>query len=102
MSLAGRLRPCDVVVLDNLSAHQRPAVETLIRSRKAHLLFLLPDRSDFNPIEACWLRVKTRLWAIGTRIHAALIQAMREALSTVRPEDAVAWFSCCGYPSQSS
>jgi hypothetical protein len=44
--------------------------------------------------------VKTRLRAIGARTHAALIEAMREALSTVRPQDAAAWFAYCGYPPQ--
>lgn len=94
------LKPHDVVVMDNLSAHHRPAVETLIRSREAHLLFLPPYSSDLNPIESCWLKVKTRLRAIGARTHAALIEAMREALSTVRPQDAAAWFAYCGYPPQ--
>ncbi|NVJ07538.1 IS630 family transposase [Myxococcus sp. AM001] len=94
------LQPHDVVVMDNLSAHHRPAVEALIRSRKAQLLFLPPYSPDLNPIESCWLKVKTRLRAIGARTHAALIQAMREALSTVRPQDAAAWFAYCGYPPQ--
>ena len=94
------LRPHDVVVLDNLSVHHRPAVEALIRSHKAQLLFLPPYSPDLNPIESCWLKVKTRLRAIGARTHAALIEAMREALSTVRPQDAAPWFAYCGYPPQ--
>ncbi|WP_140797888.1 IS630 family transposase [Myxococcus xanthus] len=94
------LKPGDVVVLDNLSAHHHPAVETLVRSRKAHLLFLPPYSPDLNPIESCWLKVKTRLRAIGARTHAALLQAMRKALSTVRPQDAAAWFAYCGYSPQ--
>ncbi|RKG92375.1 IS630 family transposase [Corallococcus carmarthensis] len=94
------LKPHDVVVMDNLSVHHRPAVEALIRSREAHLLFLPPYCPDLNPIESCWLKVKTRLRAIGARTHAALIQAMREALSTVLPQDAAAWFSFCDYPPQ--
>ncbi|MBN8226501.1 IS630 family transposase [Corallococcus macrosporus] len=94
------LKPDDVVVMDNLSVHHRPAVEALIRSREAHLLFLPPYSPDLNPIKSCWLKVKTRLRAIGARTHAALIQAMREAISTVLPQAPAAWFSYCGYPPQ--
>nr|WP_233602309.1 IS630 family transposase [Corallococcus sp. CA047B] len=94
------LKPHDVVILDNLSVHHRPAVEALIRSRGAHLLFLPPYSPDLNPIESCWLKVKTRLRAIGARTYTALIEAMRDALSTVRPQDAAAWFAYCGYPPQ--
>ncbi|MHA7630633.1 transposase [Corallococcus sp. M7] len=71
-------------------------VEARIRSLNAHLIFLPPYSPDLNAIESCWLEVKTRLRAIGARIYAALIQAMRDALSTVRPQDAAAWFSYCG------
>ncbi|WP_438503905.1 IS630 family transposase [Corallococcus exiguus] len=94
------LKPDDVVVMDNLSVHHRPAVEQLIRSRKASLLFLPPYSPEFNPIESCWLKVKTRMRAIGARTHVALREAMREALASVRPQDAAAWFAYCGYPPQ--
>ncbi|NNC02081.1 transposase [Corallococcus exiguus] len=43
------LKPHDVVVMDDLSAHHRPAVEQLIRSRKASLLFLLPTAQSSTP-----------------------------------------------------
>nr|WP_277991286.1 IS630 family transposase [Corallococcus macrosporus] len=94
------LKPHDVVVMDNLSVHHRPAVEQLIRSRNASLLFLPPYSPELNPIESCWLKVKTRMRAISARTHVALREAMREALATVRPQDAAAWFAYCGYPPQ--
>jgi transposase len=94
------LKPGDVVIMDNLSAHHRPSIQALIESRKATLLFLPPYSPDLNPIESCWLKVKTRMRAIGARTSSALIEAMRDALSTVRPQDAAAWFAYCGYPPQ--
>ncbi|WP_163783302.1 IS630 family transposase [Myxococcus vastator] len=63
------LQPHDVVVLDNLSAHHRPAVEALIRSRKAQLLFLPPYSPDLNPIESCWLSEPARLATLRLRNH---------------------------------
>ncbi|NTX05825.1 IS630 family transposase [Myxococcus sp. CA040A] len=80
------LKPHDVVIMDNLSAHHRPTVEELIRSRRASLLFLPPYSPDLNPIESCWLNVKTCMREIGARTHIALREAMRVALSTVRPQ----------------
>ncbi|RKH58981.1 transposase, partial [Corallococcus llansteffanensis] len=70
----------------------------------AHLLFLPPYSPDPNPIESCWLKVKTRLRAIGARTHAALIQALRKASlaciemdanSLADKEAAVTWDSSC-------
>ena len=52
--LAPRLRPGDIVVLDNLRAHMDPAVRTLVEARGATLRFLPPYSYDFNPIEAAW------------------------------------------------
>jgi hypothetical protein len=59
--LAPRLRPGDVVLLDNLRAHTDPAVRVLIERRGAQLRFLPPYSYDFNPIEAAWALVKKRI-----------------------------------------
>ena len=50
--LAPRLRPRDVVVLDNLSAHQASEVRALIERRGASLRFLPPYSHDLNPSES--------------------------------------------------
>ena len=55
---APRLRPHDVVLLDNLKAHRDPAVRRLIEARGATLLYLPPYSPDFNPIEPAWGLVK--------------------------------------------
>jgi DDE superfamily endonuclease len=49
--LCPTLGPGDIVILDNLSSHKKPAVRTAIRARGARLLFLPPDSPDLNPIE---------------------------------------------------
>ena len=41
----------DVVIMDNLSSHKRPAVRNAIRRVGARLLFLPPYNPDLNPIE---------------------------------------------------
>jgi hypothetical protein len=51
--LAPRLRPGDIVLLDNLRAHKAPAVADLIARRGATLKFLPPYSHDFNPMKPC-------------------------------------------------
>ena len=55
--LAPRLRPGDIVLLDNLRDHKAPAVAELIARRGATLKFLPPYSHDFNAIEAVWALV---------------------------------------------
>ncbi len=45
------LKPGQVVVMDNLSAHKGSKVRELIEARGCELLFLPPYSPDLNPIE---------------------------------------------------
>ncbi len=45
------LSPGDVVIMDNLSSHKKPAIRDAIRAVGARLLFLPPYSPDLNPIE---------------------------------------------------
>ena len=49
--LAPCLRPGDVVVMDNLSAHKVAGVRQAIKARGAFLLYLPAYSPDLNPIE---------------------------------------------------
>ena len=49
--LCPALKPGDVVVMDNLSAHKVPAVREWIETAGAELLYLPPYSPDLNPIE---------------------------------------------------
>ncbi len=49
--LVPTLKPGDVVILDNLSSHKRPAARAMIKAAGARMLFLPPFSPDFNPIE---------------------------------------------------
>lgn len=95
--VAPKLRPGNVVVLDNLSAHKAPAVQAAIEARQAHLVFLPPYSPDFSPIELCWSKVKTRVRQLAARTREALIDALGDALARVRATDARNWFAHCGY-----
>lgn len=52
------LRPGDLVVMDNLSAHKRASVRAMIGAAGAELVFLPPYSPDLKPIEMVWSKVK--------------------------------------------
>jgi len=95
--LCRKLQPGNVVVLDNLSAHKVTGVEELIVACGAQLLYLPPYSPDLNPIEQAWSKFKQFLRTAKARTAEALEQAVTEALKTITPDDAAAWFRHCGY-----
>jgi transposase len=77
--LVPTLKPGDVVVLDNLSAHKVPGIREAIEVAGAKLLYLPPYSPDFNPIEQLFAKLKAcyerppsaRSRASGTASHAS-------------------------------
>lgn len=95
--LCPQLQPGDVVVMDNLSSHKVAGVRELIEAAGAELLYLPPYSPDFNPIEQCWSKLKQALRSAKARSVDALQQALSEAIPTISPNNAQAWFRHCGY-----
>ena len=96
--LGPTLEPGDVVIMDNLSSHKVEGVAELIAARGARLEYLSPYSPDYNPVEKCWLKIKTYLRRAKARTYDALVQAITEALKTITESDIRAWFNYCGYP----
>jgi transposase len=95
--LCPRLRPGQVVIMDNLAAHKVAGVRQFIEAAGARLLYLPPYSPDFNPIEQAWSKIKQLLRSAKARTVEALEQAIAEALAAITPENASAWFSHCNY-----
>lgn len=95
--LCPKLKPGDVLILDNLSAHRVPDVRPLIEAAGAILLYLPPYSPDLNPIEKAWSKLKQFLRTAKARTTEALDQAIADALTTITPADIAAWFRHCGY-----
>jgi transposase len=95
--LCPRLRPGQVVIMDNLSAHKVAGVREQIEAVGARLVYLPPYSPDFNPIEQAWSKVKQILRSLKARTVDALEAAVAEALAAITTENAIAWFSHCGY-----
>lgn len=96
--LVPTLRPGQVVVLDNLSAHKGDAVRALIEGAGCRLLFLPPYSPDFAPVEQAFGKLKALLRRAGARTRAALEAAIAVALDAITAADACGWFRHCGYP----
>ncbi len=95
--LAPELRPGDIVLLDNLSAHKQPVIRTLIEARGATVEFLPPYSPDLNPIEKCWSKVKAWLRKAKARTYDDLVTAMAKGMQAVSKQDAAAWFAHSGF-----
>jgi transposase len=95
--LVRKLRPGDIVVLDNVGAHKPHGMRQLVEAAGARLLFLPPYSPDLNPIELCWSKLKAALKDFGARTRDALDQAIKRAMDLVGADDAEAWFRHCGY-----
>ena len=95
--LAPALRPGQVVVMDNLSAHKGRRVRKLVEGCGCKLVYLPAYSPDFNPIEQAFSKVKGLLRKAGARTREALIEAMGRALDAVAKSDARGFFESCGY-----
>ncbi len=96
--LAPGLKPGQIVVMDNLSAHRGPRIRELIEGRGCELLYLPPYSSpDLNPIEEAFAKLKSLLRRAGARTREALVEAMGRALDAVTKSDARGFFEHCGY-----
>ena len=95
--LAPELRPGQIVVMDNLSAHKGSRIKQLIEHRGCELLYLPPYSPDLNPIEEAFSKVKGALRRAEARSREALIEAMGVALSAVSARDARGFFAHRGY-----
>lgn len=95
--LAPSLRPGDVVVMDNLSAHKSPAVSELIEAVEANVWYLPPYSPDLNPIEKLWSKVKNWLRRVAARTFEAIGKALVDVLRTVDPTECANYLQSCGY-----
>ena len=91
------MRPGDVIVLDNLSAHRASRLETIAEECGAQVLWLAPYSPDCSPIELMWSKIKTKVRAAKARTAGELNDALIAALQLVTRADCFGWFAHCGY-----
>jgi transposase/AcrR family transcriptional regulator len=95
--LLPELRPGNVVIMDNLSSHKRPAVGELIEAAGATLMFLPPYSPDFNPIEMAFAKLKALLRKAAERTIEGLWERIGDLIDVFTPQECANYFATCGY-----
>jgi transposase len=95
--LAPKLRPGDIVVLDNLRAHKDARVAQAIERRGATVHFLPPYSYDLNPIESAWGLMKKHIRHVAPRTGRALQRTASAAWRRIRSHHCHSWFAHAGY-----
>jgi transposase len=95
--LVPTLRPGQVVVLDNLSAHKRADIEPMLAAIGCQLWFLPPYSPDLAPIELAFAKIKQAVRRAAARTSDALQTAIAHALTTITANDAQGFFAHCGF-----
>src|SRR5215203_2252413 len=90
--LAPSLRSGQLVVMDNLSAHEGQRIEEPIEERGCDLVYLPPYSADLNPVEEAFSKIKRLLREAEARTRKTLIEAMGAAISAVTDRDARGFF----------
>lgn len=87
LQLVPVLRPGQIVILDNLAAHKRASVRTLVEAAGCELRFLPAYSPDLNPIELAFAKLKALLRADEYRDVPTLIRFLNSAKSLFRPAE---------------
>jgi transposase len=95
--LAPELKPGDVVVMDNLSAHKVAGVAEAIRAAGASLMYLPPYSPDLNPIEQAFAKLKALLRKAAARTREALWTTIGQLLDTFSPDECQNYIENSGY-----
>jgi transposase len=95
--LAPALEAGDVVVLDNLAAHQVAGVREAIHAANASLMLLPAYSPDLNPIEQAFAKLKAGLRKLGARTRETLWATIGRLLETFSPDECRNYLANSGY-----
>lgn len=95
--LVPTLRPGEIVIMDNLSAHKPASVRVSIEAAGASLRYLPQYSPDFNPIENAFAQLKALLRKTAARSIDDLWNAIRDALPAFTPSHCANYFAAAGY-----
>ena len=95
--LVPTLRPGQIVVADNLSAHKSAHAHAIVAARGCTLRFLPTYSPDYSPIELAIAQMKAQLRHVAARTTDTLQAAIGAALDQITAVEARAFFRHCGY-----
>ncbi|NOG73995.1 MULTISPECIES: IS630 family transposase [Roseicella] len=95
--LVPELRPCDVVIMDNLGSHKGAGVRASIEAAGTSLLYLPPYSPDFNPIENAFSKLKALLRKAAERTVEGLWDTIGRFIPSFTPAECTNYFAAAGY-----
>jgi len=95
--LSPALKPGDIVVRDNLSAHKSDDIRGAIEAAGAELRYLPPYSPDLNPIEQAFSKLKAHLRKHKERSIESLWNRIGALLSCFTPVECQNFFHHAGY-----
>lgn len=95
--LAPGLRPGDVVVMDNLSAHKVAGIAQAIAAAGASILYLPAYSPDLNPIEQLFAKLKALLRKAAARTRDELWNIIGSLLGAFTPAECRNYIENAGY-----
>lgn len=91
------LKPGDIIIMDNLRAHNADFNLRKFKRRKVEIKRLPPYSPDMNPIEMMWSTIKSKLGRTSPQNGLAMWREISWAHLAVTPEMAHGWFKHTGY-----
>jgi transposase len=94
------LKRGDIVIIDNLPAHKGDAVQKVIKTARARLLYLPKYSPDLNPIEQAFSKLKALLRKAAERTIPGLCRRIGKLLGAFSPRECANFFAHAGYASR--
>jgi len=96
-ALAPTLKPGDIVIMDNLSAHKVAGVREAIAATGAKIAYLPPYSPDLNPIEQLFAKLKHLLRKARARTVDALWTVIGKVLDHFTQDECANYIANSGY-----
>jgi len=97
--LVPRLKPGDIVIMDNLGSHKSAALRRLIRAAGARIWYLPPYSPDLNPIEQAFAKIKHWMRAAQKRTIEDTWRHIGTLIASIEPAECSNYFANAGYAS---
>jgi transposase len=95
--LVRTLRPGDLVILDNLSAHKVVGVQAAIEAAQARVVYLPPYSPDLNPIELVFAKLRRLLQSAAERTITGLWRRIGTCVEFFSPAECANYLRHAGY-----
>jgi transposase len=93
------LKRGDIVIIDNLPAHKGDAVQKVIKTARARLLYLPKYSPDLNPIEQAFSKLKALLRKAAERTIPGLCRRIGKLLGAFSARECANFLAHAGYAS---